>query len=892
MTHRGPYRLLLLLFPRGMREAFGDDMHAMFAEQLARTHGLKRARLLMRALADAIRHGMAERFGWGTRRPPRVARRWWMDMFAYDLRYALRTLLRQPGTAAAILLTLAFGIGANTAVFSVVHAVLLRPLPYPDPDNLVIIWERRAAEGVDDNVVSPADFLDWARMNNSFESMAAFSAGTADLTGAGDPVQLPVAGVTAAFFDVLGVRAAIGRTFAKDEDVLGQHRVVVLSHDLWRQRFGADPAIVGRSITVNGIPQQVIGVLPASFEFSESRPAARPGTSDAAQLWTPMVLRGGSSPAPRASHELNVYGRLKPGVSIEAARADMDRLGAELSAQYRENVGHGPNVVPLRNQIVAPARGGLLVVMSGVAFLLLIACTNVANLLLARSAGRRRELAVRSAIGAGRGRLLRQSLTESLLIATLGGMFGLVVASWTIQVLHAETPAVLRGVGLDRARLDFPVLVFTALVCVLTTVVAGALPAWQVARTPPGDPLREAGRSPLSLRRSVRVTLIGAQVALTVLLLLGAGLMVRSFVRVLSQPPGLETASRLVINVTLPRSRYQDPDAVRRTRRAFDERFSSTPGVLAAGASNILPLTGADSRQGVTVDGYRRSADESPVRAHIRIVTPGYFAAAGITLREGRSFSNADTERAPLVIVVNETMARRYWPGQSPLGKRVRLNGAGEPPWREVIGIIGDVRHWGLDRDVSPELYIPHDQLPAAGLSYVLHTATEPLSVVPAVAGHVRAVDADLPLGGVRTFDAVAASSMASRRWSAVLLGMFAVLGLVLAAAGIYGVMTHLVSLRTGEIGIRLTLGARPFAVWRLVLGEALVNTSVGLLIGLAAGGAATRALQSMLYEIAPLDPLTFAGTALVVTLAGGLAAVAPAARAMRVDPVQTLRGS
>jgi putative ABC transport system permease protein len=569
----------------------------------------------------------------------------------------------------------------------------------------------------------------------------------------------------------------------------------------------------------------------------------------------------------------------------------MDRVGAELSSRYRENAGHGPNVIPLRDEIVAPARAGLLVVMSGVAFLLLIACTNVATLLLARSAGRRRELAVRSAIGAGRARLLRQSLTESLLIAVIGGALGLIVASWTNRLLLAETPAVLRGVGLERARLDLPVLMFTALICLLTTVVAGALPAWQVARTPPGDPLREAGRSPLTLRRTVRVLLIGAQVALTLLLLIGAGLMVRSFVRVLSQPAGLDTANRLVINLTFPRSRYPDGDAVRRVRRQLDERFSGMPGVIAAGASNNLPLSGADSRQGVTVDGYQRQADESPVRAHIRIVTAGYFTAAGIAVRNGRSFTSLDTDRAPLVVVINETMARRYWPGQSPLGKRVRLNGEGEPPWREVVGVIGDVRHWGLDREVNPELYIPHDQLPTAGLAYVLHAASDPLSLVAAAASHVSAVDADLPLGSVRTFDAVAASSTASRRWSALLLGLFAALGLVLAAAGIYGVMTHLVSLQTGEIGIRLTLGARPSAVLGHVLGEAMLNTAVGLVVGLAAGAAATRALQSLLYEIAPLDPLTFAAAALTVLLVAGLAAAAPAARAMRVDPVQTLRG-
>ena len=415
-----------------------------------------------------------------------------LGIFEHDMRYAWRLLVRQPGAAAAIVVTLALGIGANSAVFSVVNAVLLRPLPYREPEALVMIWERRAAEGVDDNVVSPADFLDWARLNSSFEHMAAFSATSADLTGSGDPVQLAIAGVSASFFDVLGVHAAIGRTFTAGEDVLGRHRVVVLTNGLWRQRFGSDPAIVGRTIVINGIPQQVIGVLPAGFEFLEGRPSAFAGDVDSAVLFAPLVLQGGSSAPPRASHQLTVYARLKPGVALDAARRDMDAIGQQLSATYRENAGHTPNVVSLRDQIVGPAQRGLLVLMASVTFLLLIACTNVANLLLARSAGRRRELAIRAAVGAGRARLIRQSLTESLLVSFIGGGLGLVVASWTLQVLIAETPNTLRGVGLERARLDLWVLAFTATVCVFTAVVAGALPAWQVSRTTPADPLRDA----------------------------------------------------------------------------------------------------------------------------------------------------------------------------------------------------------------------------------------------------------------------------------------------------------------------------------------------------------------------------------------------------------------
>jgi putative ABC transport system permease protein len=797
-----------------------------------------------------------------------------------DVRYTLRLLGKQPATATAILLTLAVGIGANTAVFSVVHAVLIRPLPYPQPDQLVMVWEQRPAEGNYANSVSPADFLDWASMSRSFAAMAAYTDGPVDLTGAGDPVQVPLASVTARFFEVLGVTPASGRTFNPDEDTSSQHRVVVISHRLWQQRFGGDAGMVGRSIVANGIPHQVVGILRADFEF--------PG--EPVDIWAPLVLRGGPNAPPRALHNLDVYARLRPGVSLERAQAEMKAIGDELSSTYRENAGHGPRVVSLRENIVAPARQGLLLVMSAVAFLLLIACTNVANLLLASSAGRRHELAIRAAIGAARARLLRQSLTESGLLSLCGGVLGIFVAWVTLRLLIVETPPALRGVGLDRARLDLPVLAFTALASCVATVLAGLLPAWQVARTEPADPLRAGGgRSPLTLRRAVRVTLIGGQVALTVMLLIAAGLLTRTFVRVLAQPAGIETAGRLTVNLTLPRARYPDRDALRRARRAIDERFATMPGVVAFGANNNLPLTGSDSRQGITVEGFQRVPGDAPVRAHMRIVSSGYFAAAGIKLRDGRTFESSDDERAPLVVVINDTMARRYWPGQSPLGRRVRFNNEQEP-WREVIGVIEDVKHWGLDAEVNPELYMPHDQQPSATLSYVLHVSGDPLAIVPAVDAHVKAFDPNLPLGSVRTFDDVAARSTAQRRWSALMLGVFAVIGIVLAAAGIYGVMSHLVVLRTGEIGIRLSLGAKPATVLRQVLGEAVINTGAGITVGLMGGLVAARLLKALLYQVEPYDLGTFAGAVAVVLVMAVCAALLPALGAMRTDPVQALR--
>ncbi len=803
-----------------------------------------------------------------------------MDLLSHDLRYAFRLLLKQPAVTGMMLLTLGLGIGANTAVFSVIHAVLLRALPYPEPDQLAMVYEKRAAEGVMNNSVSPADYLDWARLNQSFSSIASYNEGTADLTGAGEPVQLARGSVTAAFFDVLGVRAAHGRTFAPGEDTLGRHRVAVLGHAIWQQRFGGDPSVVGKSIMLNGVPHDVIGVLPQDFE-SPTAPM---------DLWVPMPLQTDAEPPPRASHFLSVYARMKPGVRLEAARSEMDTIGKQLEAQYpNESRGHGAHVVALRDEIVGPVRRGLIVLATAVTFVLLIACTNVANLLLARSASRRRELAIRAAVGAARSRLLRQSLTESVVLALASGVLGLGVAYLLLQLLVAQTPPALRGVGLDRAALDLTVLGFTLAVCVLTGVVAGLLPAWLVSREDPNQPLRETGRAPASLRKSIRLSLVVAEVSLTSLLLVGAGLLLRSFERVLSQPAGIETDNRLTATVTMPRTRYPDADALRRGRVEIETRLRSMPGVDGVGATPFLPLTPQDARGGVTIEGYQRGETDPPTRAHLRNVTPGYFDAIGIRLAQGRSFTDRDTATAPPIVVINETMAHRYWPAQSPLGRRVRFNGDNEA-WREVVGVIKDVRHWGLDRDVNPEMYLPFEQQPSPTLTFVVHAGIPPTALIPEITRLVHEVDANLPLGATRTMDEVAARSVAARQWSALLLGLFALLALALAGVGIYGVMAQLVSTRTGEIGIRLTLGARPGEVLRQIVGEGVLYTLAGVSLGLAVSLAAMRGLQALLFEVRPTDPLTLGLVAITLVLVAAAACLGPALRAMRIDPVQALR--
>jgi putative ABC transport system permease protein len=861
------YRLLLKLFPRDIRLEFGADMQELFEYHRRRTHGFGAIALWARATGDALVHGLGLRI-----------ERLLMDTLAHDVRFAVRTLLKQPAVTAAILLTLGLGIGANTAVFSVVHAVLLRALPYPDPEQLVMIFEKRPAEGVMDNVVSPADYLDWARMSRSFSSMSAYQEGTVELTGAGDPVQLAAGVATPGFFEVLGVRMLHGRTFNAEEAVLGRHRVAILGHRLWTQRFGADANIVGRTVTLSGIAHLVVGVLPPEFE-SPAGPV---------EIWGPLVLQEGSTPPPRASHQLFVYARMKPDVAFEQARSEMDALGRQLEAEYpNESRGHGAHVVSLRERIVEPVKQGLIVLTLAVAFVLLIACTNVANLLLARGASRRRELAVRAAVGATRARLLRQSLTESVCLAVASGVVGVGVAVLLVQTLVAQTPPALRGVGLDRASLSPTVLTFAFLLCVVTGVLAGVLPAWLVTRDDLNSPLRDQGRGPSTIKKGVRFALIVAEVSLTSLLLVGAGLLLRSFERVLSQPPGLELGNRLTTTVTLPRARYPDMDGRRRALLEIETRLRGIHGATAVGVTNNLPLSGSDARRGIVVEGFERRPGDAPVRAHPRIVSPDYFRAAGMRMAEGRAFTEADIATAPAVVVVNETMARRYWPNASPVGKRMMFTA---DAWREVVGVVKDVRHWGLDRVVNPEVYLPFAQQPSATLSVVIHAAGQPEAMAPDVTRAIQDFDRDMPLGPIETMEQVAAQSLASRRWSAVLLGSFAVLALVLAAIGIYGVMSHIVATRTGEIGIRLTLGSRPSRILRDVLREGLMCAAVGLAIGLGVSLAVMRGLSSMLFEVTPADPLTLAGVGIMLLGVSAVACLGPAFRAMRVDPIEALR--
>ena len=878
---RSLYRMLLRLCPPDLQRDFGGEMEAMFVQSLQNARGVGKARVWARAIADVIRHGVgARQDGWHRYRQTSAyveyrTGGWWMDTLRYDLRHAIRAMGRQPMTSAIVILTLALAIGANTAVFSAVHAVLIRPLPYPDPDSLVMLWEKREAEGVMKNAVSPADFSDWAGTATSFTGMAAMTEVTADLTGEGDPEKVTIAAVSAPYFEVFGIRPLHGRTFETGEYHLDR-RTVILSHALWRQRFGGDPGIVNRSVMINGSPITVVGVLPAHAAF--------PNTE--AQLFLPLVIEANPDPPSRTSHQFSVYARLKPHVTFAQARAEMDRIGKDLEARYPQlSRGHGAHVTSLPEEITGPVERTLIVLMAAVGFILLIACINVTNLLLAKAAGRRREMAVRSAIGAARLRLVRQVLVECSVMALAGGVGGVLLAVWAVRLLATQVPAIARP---DQGVIfSVPVLAFTIAACLITGLLAGALPAWQMVREDPSDGLKEGGRSPVSLKRALRFGLIVAEVALTSLLLVGAGLTLRSFQAVLAQPAGIETDNRLTFRISLPGGRY-DGAAAGRLFNELEARLAAEPMIKSAGGTMLPPLTGLDGRRGVVIENREVGPDDGPTRAHPRVITSNYLQAIGSRVREGRGFNAGDIQTSPMVAIVNETMAKRYWPGGSPIGKRVRFTD--QETWREVVGVIGDVKHWGLDAPVNPELYVPTSQFPTFALTWVLLTDGDPLALVPIANRHARELDPNLPLFQVRTMEEVAAKSVERRRWTMTLLAMFAVLALVLAAAGIYGVMSHLVSLRTPEIGVRLTLGARPISVMRQVLGEGAIQAAIGLAIGLAGSLAVMKGLRTILFGIEPTDPITLASVGVSLMLVALIAVAIPAIRAMRVDPSTALR--
>jgi predicted permease len=765
-------------------------------------------------------------------------------------------------------------------VFSVFDAVLLQELPYPEPQRLVMVWEKRLREGVLTNSVAPADFLDWRKRNEVFEHLAAHAPTSATVTGEGQAEQIGTGAVSWAFFDVLGVRPALGRTFQPGDEVDGQHRNVVITHRFWQLRYGGDPSVLERAITLNGNAWRIVGVLPADFTFVDAD----------LDLWVPLVLeRPGVPPPSRSWHQLDVYARLRPEVSLEQAVDAMDRLGRDLEREYPDtNEGHGIHVMPARDKYVEPVETSLIALVAGVGLVLLIACANVANLLLTRATARRRELAVRAALGASRARLVTHSLGESLGLALAGGLAGVFVAVLGLRTLPVVMPERMSVVSLEDLTLNWRLLGFAFALSAATGLIFGALPALQASRPRAADALGDGGRGAPGVRRGARRVLVIAEVALAALTLVGAGLVVRSFSKMVAQPIGFSTDNRLTLRISVGGERYPTPGHRHLALDQIERELAAIPGVRRAGAIDLLPMSGENSRQGMEIEEREPQEGEPPTRMHPRVVTLGYFEAMEIALSRGRPFSAADRLGAEPVVIINETAARAYWPDVDPIGRRVRYGG--EETWRRVVGIARDVRHWGRRELVQPMVYAPQAQDRRASLVFVLTAGEDPESLIPLVRTRVAAIDPNLALIRPRALDAIVAQSTRADRALAVLLSSLGALALLLAAVGIYGVMSHLVHARVPEIGLRMTLGARPADIVRGVLREGLSQALAGLAIGLTAGAYLMSFAASLLYEVQPWDAVTLFGASLVLLGAALAACLVPARRGMRVDPAQAMR--
>jgi putative ABC transport system permease protein len=810
-----------------------------------------------------------------------------METLWRDLRFAARTLLKKPGFTFVLVLALALGIGANTAIFSVVNAVLLRPLPYKDAERLVWIWETNPRNDIEHEPTSPPNYNDWKTGNQSFEEMAGFVNTRLTLTDHGEPERYDAAYVTAGFFEVLGVPSAVGRTFTPDEDKPNGPRVIVLSHGLWQRRFGGDPKIIGQAITVNGNPYTVVGVMPANFKHP------RPEANRNAEMWVPLQVD--YAKAGRRGDYLGVIARLKPNVAIEQARAEMTTIAAQLEQQYPDtNTGWSTITVPLHERFVGDVRPVLIVLLGAVCFLLLIACANVANLLLAHAAARQREMAIRTALGARRGRIIRQLLTESLLLAVVGGTLGLLLAVWGIEALVALSPGNIPR--LNEVNLDARVLLFTFGVSVVTGVLFGLFPALQAANPNLNETLKEGGRGAAEGARGGRARriLVVAEVALALVPLVGAGLMAKSFMRLQDVDPGFNPERVLTVEIYLPGTTYKEGPQATAFYRELLTKVQNLPGVEAAGAIDTLPLSGGGNVLAFYVEGHPLQPTDKTPDAEYRVVTPEYFQTMNIPLLRGRYLSEQDGPKSPKVFVINDTLARRYFGNEDPIGKRMNLGDEKDPDWYTVVGIVRDTRHESIGADPYPQMYTVNTQVARRSMVLVARTAGEPASMIPTIRSTVTAMDSTLALNNARTMAQVVALSLARPRFNMLLMSLFAGVALVLAAVGIYGVMAYSVTQRTHEIGVRMALGASSVDVLRMVVRQGLALTLAGVGIGLVGAFIITRLIASLLsgllFQVGTHDPLTFVGIAGLLALVALAACLIPARRATKVDPMIALR--
>ncbi len=791
-----------------------------------------------------------------------------------DMRYGIRLLLKNRGFTFVAVLTLCLGIGANTAIFSVVNAVLLRPLPFAEPERLTLVWNRGVeAAGGDRTPLAVADLLDWRSQNHAFESVDAYQNAFYNYTDIEPPERVLGAAVTAGFFATLGAGAQLGRTFAPDEDRSGAERVVVISHRFWRKHFNADPEAIGRAITLSGTSFTIVGVMPDGFDFPRRT----------VELWTALQL---PTPTRRGPYFLHGVARLKPAVTPDDARADASLISSTFSGEKLDF-----NVLPVNEFITGDVRPALIVLLVAVTLVLLIASANVANLLLVRAAGREKEISIRSALGASRSRIIRQLLTESLLLALAGGFAGVLLAMWGVELLVKLAPENLPR--LDHIKIDLTVLGWTALVSVVTGTVFGLVPAVQSSRLNLNESLKEGGRSSTESagRRRWRDLLVISELAMALMLLVGAGLLIKSFWRLQQVDLGINPKQVLTMEIALRGAKYPQSDNVSSFYGQLVERVEALPGVQAVAVSNSLPPDQLAFSSDFAIEGRPVDPGESAMVADFPIVSGDYFQALGLPLRRGRFFSETDSRDAPRVVLINETMERRFFSGEDPVGRRLNLGSQREPAWAEIVGVVGDAKYTGVESETQPAIYQPSVQNPSWGMFLVVKTESgDPLSLATAVRNEVRALDRELPVRQIRTMEQLLAASLVQPRFRTTLITIFALLALALASVGIYGVISYTITQRTHEIGIRMALGARPADVMKLLLKQAVLLTASGVGVGLIASLALTRLMESILFRVTATDPVTFILIALMLVLVALAACYVPARRATRLDPMNALR--
>jgi putative ABC transport system permease protein len=811
-----------------------------------------------------------------------------------DLRYGARMLVKKPGFSLIAVVTLALGIGATTAIFSVVDALLLRPIPFKDSDRLVTMWNHYPGLNIAQDWLSPGEYIDIKTQGESFEEVAISAGRSYNLTGGDTPQRIEGAMVSSSLFSLLKLTPAQGRVFLPEDDQEEKPVTVIVSHQLWAERFGSDPDLIGKPITLNGRTATVVGIMPASFSLSKEVMPTVAGIERADAI---LPLKFDEEDLrDHSSDNYNVWARLKPGVTVAQAQAELDTIVGRLQQQYPGNYpansGFRISVTPLLEQVVGNIRLALLVLLGAVAFVLLIACANVANLLIARAAARQKEFAVRTALGAGRRRLIRQLLTESLLLAIIGGGLGLLIAVWGLEALRALGPGNLPR--LAEIGINNQVLAFTFIISLLTGVIFGLAPALKFSRIDLNETLKESGRSSTggSRGRRIRNTLVVSEIALSLVLLVGAGLLIRSFLGLQRVDPGFSAQDVLSLRLALEGSRYASNDSRSALYRQLWERLEKLPGVESVGGASILPLSPGMSWGGIWVEGHAPAPGETDIQSDQRTASHNYFQTMQIPLLRGRWFNDHDSREAQRVAIIDAGFARRFWPDEDPLGKRLKRGGPdSKAPWMTVVGVVGQVKQYTLEGD-PPRIafYTPHSQDPGRSMYVVIRASPNQANMISTVTSEIRTTDPDLPVFGVTSMEERMADSLARQRFSMFLLGLFAALALTLAAVGIYGVMAYVVSQRTHEIGIRVALGAERRDVFKLIVGQGLLLALAGVMIGLAAAFCVTRLMEGLLYGVSATDPLTYALIAVLLTGVALAACYIPARRAMKVDPMIALR--